>query len=179
VLSVGILLHAVETCWQGKGGSEGVADAAQLVVYWGVLLALLDPRFAWLCAIGAILCITNRLWRERSALALLAGIGHQVESTFSLLLNTLSFARLGAFALAHAALETAIIAIADEVPSAAAAVVIVTLGNLLVILLEGVVVSVQTTRLVLFEFFARFFEGKGRQFRPVALPPAGRDDRTR
>jgi len=34
------------------------------------------------------------------------------------------------------------------------------LGNLLVIVLETVVVSIQTTRLVLFEFFARFFTGK-------------------
>ena len=35
--------------------------------------------------------------------------------------------------------------------------------------LEGVVVSIQTTRLLLFEFFIRFLTGGGREFKP--LPP--------
>jgi V/A-type H+-transporting ATPase subunit I len=174
VLSGGILLHAVQTCWQGEGRSKGVADAAQLLVYWGILLAFLDLRFAWLCMIGAALCLTNRLWIEGSPRALLAGVGHQAESTFTLLLNTLSFARIGAFALAHAALETAILAMAGMVSTTAAAVLVVAVGNFVVILLEGLVVSIQTTRLVLFEFFARFFEGGGRRFLPSS-PPPGRD----
>jgi hypothetical protein len=53
-----------------------------------------------------------------------------------------------------------------------AAPVIVVLGNLIVILLEGLVVSIQTTRLVLFEFFNRFLRGTGRVFEPLA-PPSG------
>ncbi len=171
VLSGGVLLHAVGTCWRGRGRHEGVADAAQLLVYWGILLALLDARWAWLCVAGATLCISNRLWTERALPALLAGIGHQIESTFSLLLNTLSFARVGAFALAHAALEMAILSIAEGVPSTTAAVVVLVAGNLIVILLEGLVVSIQTSRLVLFEFFVRFFEGSGRPFQPAAPPP--------
>jgi len=173
VLSGGVLLHAVQTCWRGQGRSEGVADAAQLLVYWGILLAFGDLRFAWLSAAGAALCLTNRLWTTRSPKALLAGIGHQAESTFTMLLHTLSFARVGAFALAHAALETAIMAFAGMVSSTMAAVVIMVTGNLLVILLEGLVVSIQTTRLVLFEFFARFFEGGGRKFQPAPPPPSG------
>jgi len=177
VLSGGVLLHAVQTCWQGQGRSEGVADAAQLLVYWGILLAFLDIRFAWLSVAGVTLCIANRLWMRRSLVVLLAGIGHQAESTFSLLLNTLSFARIGAFALAHAALETAILAIADIVSTPAATVVVLVVGNLLVILLEGLVVSIQTTRLVLFEFFARFFAGVGRQFQPASPPPSGPDSK--
>ena len=54
-------------------------------------------------------------------------------------------------------------------PLAAAAVLVV--GNLIVIVLEGLVVSIQTTRLVLFEFFTRFFRPEGREFRPLAAPP--------
>jgi V/A-type H+-transporting ATPase subunit I len=34
------------------------------------------------------------------------------------------------------------------------------------------VVSIQTTRLVLFEFFARFLTGAGRPFRPLPPPPS-------
>ncbi len=173
VLSGGVLLHVVQTCWRGQGRSEGAVDAAQLLVYWGILLAFLDPRLAWLSVIGAALCVASRWWAERTAISILAALGSQLESTFSLLLNTLSFARVGAFALAHAALETAIMAIADGVSTLAGVAVIVVVGNLLVIVLEGLVVSIQTTRLVLFEFFVRFFEGGGRPFRPASPPPAG------
>jgi V/A-type H+-transporting ATPase subunit I len=43
------------------------------------------------------------------------------------------------------------------------------LGNLLILALEGLVVGIQTTRLLLFEFFVRFLKGTGRVFHP--LPP--------
>ena len=43
------------------------------------------------------------------------------------------------------------------------------IGNILVIALEGLVVSIQTTRLMLFEFFIRFLTAGGRAFKP--LPP--------
>ena len=178
VLSVGLLLHTVESCWQGRGRLEVIADAAQILVYWGALLAFVDLRALWLLLIGAVLCASNRLWTERKPLALLAGLGHLVERTFSLLLNTLSFARVGAFALAHAALESAVLAISSETSNVAAKLIIVLIGNLIVVVVEGLVVSVQTSRLVMFEFFVRFFEGAGRRFEPAAQPPAGLADRT-
>ena len=58
--------------------------------------------------------------------------------------------------------------IADTAGSAGHRIVL-TLGNVLVIGLEGLVVGIQTTRLVLFEFFIRFLKAGGRPFRP--LPP--------
>jgi V/A-type H+-transporting ATPase subunit I len=88
-----------------------------------------------------------------------------------LLVNTLSFARVGAFALAHASLSEAVVSMADAAPLLAGALILV-LGNLLIIVLEGLVVSIQTTRLVLFEFFNRFLRGTGRVFRPLPMPPA-------
>jgi len=172
VLSAGVLLHVVQTCWRGKGQSEGVAGAAQLLVYWGILLAFLDVRLAWLSAGGVVLCLGNRLWRERRLRVLLIGIGHQLQSTFGLLINTLSFVRVGAFALAHSALESAIVTVAAGIESTAASACVLVVGNLLIVLLEGLVVSVQTTRLVLFEFFMRFYGGHGRPFHPAAISPA-------
>lgn len=173
-LSFGVLLHTVETCWRNQGRSEGVADAAQLLVYWGALLAFVDPRAFWLVPAGILLCAGNRLWTERTALALVVGLGELVEASFSLLLNTLSFVRVGAFALAHAALMSAVLGIAESTSSVTASLVILVVGNLFVIVLESIVVSVQTSRLVLFEFFVRFFEGKGRGFEPAPLPPSER-----
>ena len=47
-------------------------------------------------------------------------------------------------------------------------------GNAVVLVLEVMVVSIQTTRLVLFEFFTRFFIGTGRALHPHAPPvPTG------
>jgi V/A-type H+-transporting ATPase subunit I len=48
-------------------------------------------------------------------------------------------------------------------------------GNALIIAIEGLVVGIQTTRLVLFEFFIRFLRGSGRAFRPLPLPVAATD----
>lgn len=75
--------------------------------------------------------------------------------------------------MAHAALESAIVIIAGDLSSSAATALVLVIGNLLVILIEGMVVSVQTTRLVLYEFFVRFFEGGGRALKPVAAPTGG------
>ena len=47
--------------------------------------------------------------------------------------------------------------------------IVLALGNVLVMALEGLVVGIQTTRLMLFEFFVRFLAGQGREFKP--LPP--------
>ena len=62
------------------------------------------------------------------------------------------------------------VTIADVSGHPIAGFVVMVVGNLLVIILEGLVVSVQTTRLVLFEFFIRFLRGEGRVFRPLAPP---------
>ena len=48
---------------------------------------------------------------------------------------------------------------------------VLVIGNAVVIVLEALVVSIQTTRLVLFEFFTRFMQGRGRAFRPLPAPP--------
>jgi V/A-type H+/Na+-transporting ATPase subunit I len=116
---------------------------------------------------------------HRALLGGLAAIGHLLESGMQILVNTLSFARVGAFALAHSALSVAVVTMADSAPLWAG-ILIMILGNVLIILLEGLVVSIQTTRLVLFEFFNRFLQGTGRVFRPLPVPPpVVREERTR
>ena len=64
----------------------------------------------------------------------------------------------------------AVVGVAAAPASIAVSVLILVLGNLVIIGLEGLVVSIQTTRLVLFEFFIRFLRGEGRPFRPIAPP---------
>lgn len=178
VLTLGVSLHLVGTCWRGEGGSRGVSDLAQLLVYWGLLSMFLHPRLGWLAVGGTLLCALNQLRTNRPLKDLSAGVGHLAQSTFELLLNTLSFARVGAFALAHAALESTVVVLAGSTRILGLSILIAVIGNLVVIVLEGLVVSIQTTRLVLFEFFTRFFEGEGRRFTPSVAPRPNSPDKT-
>jgi V/A-type H+-transporting ATPase subunit I len=52
-------------------------------------------------------------------------------------------------------------------------------GNVVILVLEGLVVSIQTTRLVLFEFFIRFLKGTGRMFHPLTVPTKSVVEQTR
>ena len=93
-----------------------------------------------------------------------------LESMLQLVVNTISFVRVGAFALAHGGLSLAFVIMAGATENVLAGFLIMLLGNIIVILLEGLVVTIQTTRLVLFEFFIRFLRGSGRMFRPLPAP---------
>ncbi|MCE2969347.1 MAG: hypothetical protein LW847_03805 [Burkholderiales bacterium] len=88
-----------------------------------------------------------------------------------MLINTLSLARVGAFALAHAGVSSAVVALAGPSDNHLVFALVLVAGNVLILVVEGLVVSIQTTRLVLFEFFTRFFEPAGREFRQLE-PPA-------
>ncbi|HET6720243.1 MAG TPA: hypothetical protein VFH22_11380, partial [Rhodocyclaceae bacterium] len=109
--------------------------------------------------------------QDGGAAAMLAAVAGSVEKTAQLTINTLSFVRVGAFAIAHAGLSAALVLLIEAAGGGGAGLLVLVLGNVFVIALEALVVSVQTTRLVLFEFFTRFFVGSGRAFHPAA-PPA-------
>ena len=81
--------------------------------------------------------------------------------------NTLSFIRLGAFAMNHAGLFLAFYIMAQMSKSGAGAFTSLLVGNLLIIFLEGLVVFIQAVRLEFYEFFSKFYEGDGREFNPI------------
>jgi V/A-type H+-transporting ATPase subunit I len=85
-----------------------------------------------------------------------------------------SFARLAAFGLAHAALlgivwqaTTGLWASGGLMVLAAVAVFVI--GNVLTFALEGVVAGVQALRLEYYELFSRVFVSEGRAFRPWSV----------
>jgi V/A-type H+-transporting ATPase subunit I len=172
LLAGGLLLAAAQAHWRGEFGTWLGTDAGLLVCYLGTVVGLVWPP-AWLAAgVGALwFCLGHGVHR-RSVPAVATALAELVERLLQILINTLSFARVGAFALAHAGLSSAIVALMDAAGNPLAAVAVLVIGNLIVIVLEGLVVSIQTTRLVLFEFFARFLEAQGRVFRPLPPPPS-------
>ena len=93
------------------------------------------------------------------------------ETLIGLLSNTLSYVRMGAFAVAHGALSMVVFIIAEMVgPRRGLGYwITVILGNLFVIGFEGMIVGIQTLRLEYYEFFSKFFSGNGVQFSPLSL----------
>ena len=89
-----------------------------------------------------------------------------MELFISSLANTVSFARIGAFALSHAGLCGAFYTLKAQINNPVAGVIIIILGNILVIILEGMVVTIQAIRLEYYEFFNKFFKGEGREYKP-------------
>lgn len=82
--------------------------------------------------------------------------------------NTMSFLRIGGFVLSHAGMMLVVMTLAEGV-SAGAAPIIVILGNIFVIGMEGLIVGIQVLRLEFYEIFSRFYEGNGREFKPVKV----------
>ncbi len=172
LLSAGQLLAGLGALWRGELRRWLTMDLGFLVFYLGLVGVLAGQPAGAVLALGLLWHVAGALAVHRRLVGALAAAGHLLESGLQLLVNTLSFARVGAFALAHAALSDAMVTMAQVPESALFGFLILLLGNVLIICLEGLVVSIQTTRLVLFEFFNRFLRGGGRVFRPLSAPPA-------
>ena len=172
LLLAGLVLGALEAAWRFEARRWWASDAGLVLAYLGALAGVFEQQALWLVPAGA-------LWFALGAMAtaagphlaaLAGGLARFVELALQLLVNTVSFARVGAFALAHAGLSVAVVGAAEAAGGRGYGIVLV-LGNLFILGLEGLVVGIQTTRLLLFEFFIRFLQGSGRAFRP--LPPPG------
>lgn len=170
LLSLGQLLDALGALWHGELRRWLLRDLGFLVLYLGLVGSLLRPGLVWAAFAGGLWYLTGSFLIHRRLLGALTAFGHLLESGMQILVNTLSFARVGAFALAHASLSAAVVTMAEAAPWWGTALILV-LGNAFIIGLEGLAVSIQTTRLVLFEFFNRFLRGTGRVFRPLPAPP--------
>jgi vacuolar-type H+-ATPase subunit I/STV1 len=95
-----------------------------------------------------------------------------VEIALSLLANTLSFARVGAFALSHAGLGIAtytLAGMADPALESPASIAVLVAGNIFIIGFEGLICVIQSMRLEYYEFFSKFFRGDGVVFSPFVL----------
>ena len=92
------------------------------------------------------------------------------ETILVYLSNSISFVRVAAFALNHIALSMAIFqlgAMMRQLPLGNGIyLVILAVGNLIILILEGGIVAIQTLRLEFYEFFSKFFREEGTEFRP-------------
>ena len=171
LLTIGLLLNAVEAYWRGELRGWFCSEVWLAVVYVALLVGVLKPSAFFVAAFGAATFCFGRAASARALSAGFAALAEVVERTLQILINTLSFSRVGAFALAHAGLSSAIVSMMDASGNIVGKALVLIVGNVIVLVLEGMVVSIQTTRLVLFEFFTRFLVAPGRTFRPLPAPP--------
>lgn len=200
LMSTGLVLNIVNRLGQRDwlDGVFGRFGLMGLLFYWGALALVvtggaMGNRPWWSAAAVVMLGLPAASWVLRDPLiawcrrrhahnasgegvaaALTESLVGAFESVLLYLANTVSFVRLAAYAMSHAALLLAAFTLAAEVGrlavgGAALRVLVIVLGNLAALLLEGIVASVQALRLEYYEFFGKFFTGEGRPFKPFCL----------
>ena len=115
--------------------------------------------------------IMNKLEKKEKLLS--SGVGMYITQTFfelfeillSYFSNTLSFVRIGAFAVSHAAMMEVVLMLAGA-DEGNANIAVLIIGNLFVCGMEGLIVGIQVLRLEFYEMFSRFYRGTGHEFKP-------------
>ena len=196
LISLGVVLNVVN-CFNRGDLFQALFDKYGVVggvFYWGCLVLAVKALFTSPEAIrtGEVVLLAvvplaifffrvpiyNLLAKKRQPLHgglatyVMESVVEVIEIVSSFLANTASFARVSAFALGHAGLGVAIFSMAqilrDMSGGTFLSICAIVVGNMLVIVLEGLVVSIQSIRLEYYEFFSKFFKGEGKRFEPFA-----------
>lgn len=124
-----------------------------------------------LLVLGTLLLLAIAAWRHLEAPfgeRLLVVAIETLETIIGYISNTLSFLRVAAFSLNHAALSLAVLTLAEMMGTTGHLLTVI-LGNLFVLVLEGGIVMIQVMRLEYYEGFSRYFTGEGQAFVPLRL----------
>lgn len=92
------------------------------------------------------------------------------EYVLSYLSNSMSFLRVGGFILSHAGMMAVVMSLSEMTSDPGGFnIIVVVIGNLFVMCLEGLIVGIQVLRLEFYEMFSRHFEGNGDPFTPITV----------
>lgn len=128
----------------------------------------------WLIGIPVILLAFKEpfkclIKKEKFKIDLMEWVIDLLEIFSGYLSNTLSFMRVAGLGIAHVSLMVAFEDMSLMVPGIVGKLLIMIIGNLLVIALEGLSAGIQALRLNYYEFFTKFFTGKGVAYKPVNI----------
>lgn len=93
------------------------------------------------------------------------------EVLLSFVTNTMSFLRVGGFILSHAGMMLVVMTLTEMIGGSGSILVLI-IGNLFVMGMEGLIVGIQVLRLEFYEMFSRYYDGEGKPFVPIAAPDA-------
>ena len=145
--------------WQGVALSRSLW--ALLVLIPTGILFLREPLNRWLTDLRPLV---KNGWGEYAVLAFF----ELFETVIGYISNTLSFVRLGAFAVAHEGLSQVVLLLAG-MAGGGWSWLIIALGTLLIVAFEGLIVGIQTLRLEYYEFFSKFYKGTGHPYKPLRI----------
>lgn len=186
IITVGIVINIINAL-RDRDYLKALFDKAGLiagVIYW-MVIGYVSKQFASktkipffyivLISAGFILLffkpfieIIFRKGKQKEGIfvSLMESAVDILEIIMGYLANTVSFIRVAAFSLAHGGLFFAIFELSrvlKNVGGGSLSILVIVLGNILIILLEGLVVGIQSLRLNYYEFFSKFFMA-GKQF---------------
>lgn len=87
------------------------------------------------------------------------------EVVLSFVTNTVSFLRVGAYAICHAGMMLVVYTLAGDPANP----VVLVIGNIIVMGIEGLMVCIQVLRLEFYEMFGRFYQSGGKKFSPTMI----------
>lgn len=164
------LAAALGIRWYLAGPLSGWEKTAAFAVAGGLVVLMILQR-------PVLMLLRTKITRKNPAvlqgvgIALLESVIDLFDGLLRYFSSTISFVRVAAFAFAHAGLFMAVFTLADMIRSAQGTgflyLLILVVGNIIIISLEGLVVSIQTVRLEYYEFFSLFFRGGGKLFQPM------------
>lgn len=201
MISLGLVLNVYNRFRRGDGigGCLDKFGVAGMVFYWGMLFlfvnyAKLQARgevagfFALFFGVPLVCWMLKEpveFFHRRLAghptepgrdfgAVVLESLVEVFEGVLGYFANTISFVRLAAYSMSHAALLMTTFMVAAELRHLSPAggllsLGVIILGNVIALVLEGVIASVQALRLEYYEFFGKFFSGGGQPFRPFRL----------
>lgn len=107
------------------------------------------------------LCEGKKNWYKKDGMFFVESFFEMFDVLLSFVTNTISFLRVGAFAIIHVGMMLAVTMLAGEGVSG---IIVKIFGNILVMGLEGLIVGIQVLRLEYYEMFSRYFKGDGKPF---------------
>ena len=148
---VGVLLVALNAII-----GIGIPKAVFIVIFAVSLLAM------YMCTPFTRLIEGNKNWFPRSGMYFVENFFELFEVILSFVTNTISFLRIGAFAVIHVGMMMAVAALAKG--GGAGGLIVQIVGNIIVMVLEALIVAIQVLRLEYYEMFSRYFRGGGKEF---------------
>ncbi|MHA1469243.1 MAG: V-type ATP synthase subunit I [Candidatus Asgardarchaeia archaeon] len=126
---------------------------------WSIFLSLI------LIAIAAGALLYKSIIEKEG---IILGFSVIYETILSFITNMLSFVRIAGFAIAHAALAMVVMKLLEYDLILGVGMGLIFL-NAFALALELMVVIIQATRLLFYEFLTKFYEGSGEMFKPFKL----------
>ena len=118
----------------------------------------------------------GKIFREKVSYPNNDKSGYYIEGSFSLLetlisilSNIISFIRVGAFAINHVGLFLAFQTLGEMIGNKPGNFIVLLIGNIIIIGLEGLIVFIQSLRLEYYELFSKYFTGDGYEFVPAKV----------